>query len=349
MASLKTRRRSVSTATFAVLTLVLLLTTVVSASVGQFQIPLADVVGSIPRKLGWAAPDQTLQLADATLWNIRFPRVILGVLVGAALGVSGTVMQSVFGNPLAEPGVIGISAGAAVGACTSIVFGFAFFGIFTVPAFAFVGALATTALVYSLSRSAGKAGVVAMILTGIAVTAVANAVIAMLVFLADAASRDQIVFWQMGSLNGATWNAVISTLPIVLIGLVASVLFASQLNLLALGERSAQHSGVHVERLRIIAIVVTALLTGIAVAHTGIIAFVGLIVPHVLRMVVGSSNKILIPAAALGGAVLIALADVAARTLVAFADLPIGIFTAAVGGPTFFFLIRKTLRKGGVS
>ena len=269
------------------------------------------------------------------------------MLVGAALGTSGAVMQSVFGNPLAEPGVIGVSSGAAVGACLSIVLNLQFFGIFTTPAFAFVGALAATALVYFLSRSSGRAKVLSMILTGIAVTAVANAIIAFLMFIADTTSRDQIVFWQMGSLNGSTWKAVASVWPVILIGLVACFVMASSLDVLALGERAAQHSGVNVERLRAVSIAATALLTGAAVAYAGIIAFIGLIIPHLLRMILGPSNRVLLPASALGGALLIALSDLGARTLVPFADLPIGIFTALVGGPTFFVLLRRSLGQGG--
>lgn len=320
-----------------------------SAATGQFEIPVSQVVGAVLRKVGWSTGGPVDQLADATLWNIRFPRVALGLLVGASLGASGVVMQAVFGNPLAEPGVIGISAGAAVGACLAIVTGIHVAGIFTVPLAAFIAALVTTALVYGLSRKDGRSGVVSMILTGIAVTAVANALIAMLVFKADSTGRDQIVFWQMGSLNGATWLAVGTSVPATLIGLIGCLSIARRLNLLALGELAATHSGINVERLRMAAIAYTALLTGTAVAHAGIIAFVGLIVPHVLRLILGPSNRVLVPASVLGGALLIGGADLAARTLVAFADLPIGIFTALAGGPTFFILLRRRNRGGGES
>ena len=267
------RRRAGLTFTF--LAVALCVVMVLSAGLGQYNIPIDQVVASVGRRLGLAPENPAMQLADSTLWNIRFPRVLLGVLVGAALGTSGAVMQSVFGNPLAEPGVIGVSSGAAVGACLSIVLNLQFFGIFTTPAFAFVGALAATALVYFLSRSSGRA------------------------------------------------------------------------NVLALGERAAQHSGVNVERLRAVSIAATALLTGAAVAYAGIIAFIGLIIPHLLRMILGPSNRVLLPASALGGALLIALSDLGARTLVPFADLPIGIFTALVGGPTFFVLLRRSLGQGG--
>ncbi len=166
------RRRAGLTFTF--LAVALCVVMVLSAGLGQYNIPIDQVVASVGRRLGLAPENPAMQLADSTLWNIRFPRVLLGVLVGAALGTSGAVMQSVFGNPLAEPGVIGVSSGAAVGACLSIVLNLQFFGIFTTPAFAFVGALAATALVYFLSRSSGRAKVLSMILTGIAVTAVAT-------------------------------------------------------------------------------------------------------------------------------------------------------------------------------
>ena len=325
---------------------VLALLCLLSAGLGQYEIPTRDVLGSVTRRLGWSPAQPSLQLADATLWNIRFPRIVLGVLVGAALGCAGAVIQAVFGNPLAEPGIIGISAGAAVGACLAIVLGLSFLGIFTVPLLAFVGAMVTTVVVYVLSRSGGRAGVITMILTGIAVTAVANAAIAFLVFVASPTDRDQVVFWQMGSLNGSTWKAVLSAGPIILLGLITSLVIAGKLNLLALGERAARHTGVDVERLRVTAITSAALLTGAAVAYAGIIAFVGLIVPHVLRLALGPSNRVLLPASMLGGAVLIAASDLAARTAVPFADLPIGIFTALVGGPTFFVLLRRTLRKG---
>ena len=331
-------RRRRAGLTFAFLAVALCAVMVLSAGLGQYNIPIDQVVASVGRRLGLAPENPAMQLADSTLWNIRFPRVLLGVLVGAALGTSGAVMQ---------PGVIGVSSGAAVGACLSIVLNLQFFGIFTTPAFAFVGALAATALVYFLSRSSGRAKVLSMILTGIAVTAVANAIIAFLMFIADTTSRDQIVFWQMGSLNGSTWKAVASVWPVILIGLVACFVMASSLDVLALGERAAQHSGVNVERLRAVSIAATALLTGAAVAYAGIIAFIGLIIPHLLRMILGPSNRVLLPASALGGALLIALSDLGARTLVPFADLPIGIFTALVGGPTFFVLLRRSLGQGG--
>jgi iron complex transport system permease protein len=182
-----------------------------------------------------------------------------------------------------------------------------------------------------------------LVLTGIAVNAVANAIIAFLVFSADTASREQVTFWQLGSLNGATWSAVAVTVPLLVAGVGGAWALARRLDALALGERSARHLGVDVERVRLWAVLIVALLTAAAVSYAGIIAFVGLIIPHLLRLLIGPSHGALIPASALGGALLISGSDLVARTAIPFADLPIGMFTALVGGPVFFVLLRRTI------
>ncbi|WP_087510652.1 FecCD family ABC transporter permease, partial [Cellulomonas iranensis] len=283
----------------------------------------------------------------AALWTVRFPRVVMAVLVGAALASGGAVMQGVFGNPLAEPGVVGVSSGAAVGACLVIVTGWTFAGSWTVALLAFAGGLAATLVVYATAREAGRTEVVTLVLTGVAVNAVGGAAVAFLTFLGDTQAREQIVFWQLGSLNGTRWAYVAVVAPLVVTGLVAAVLLARRLDLLALGERPARHLGVDVERLRLVVVVVVAVLTAAAVAFCGVIAFVGLVVPHVVRMVVGPGHRVLVPASALGGATLLLGADLVARTAVPYADLPIGMLTALVGGPFFFWLIRRTRRAAG--
>jgi iron complex transport system permease protein len=334
------------TLTVSVLAITLAIVVCVSATAGQFSIAPSEVFSSIARRVGIAAADDSHRLVDGALWNVRFPRILLGLVVGAALGVAGTVMQGVFGNPLAEPGVIGVSAGCAVGACTAIVFGLNFFSIATVPFAAFASGLITTFAVYLLSRATGRTRVLTLVLTGIAVNAVASAIITLFIFVADSRNREQIVFWQLGSLNGATWFAVATTAPLFVVGLAITLASTRKLDLLALGERQARHVGVDVERLRVISIVSVAILTAAAVAYAGIISFVGLIVPHLLRLLVGPSHRALVPLSALGGALLISIADVFARTLIPFADLPIGMFTALVGGPLFFLLMRRSLRSG---
>ncbi|MDO4909956.1 MAG: iron ABC transporter permease [Corynebacterium sp.] len=326
------------------LAVILLISILFSISVGQYHIDLGRVFGILME--GPVKSTSTKDVAQSVVWNIRLPRLILGIAVGAGLGVAGALMQAVFANPLAEPAVIGVTSGAGVGAAVAIVFNLAFFGASTVAVCAFITAVLTTVVVYHMARFQGRVQVINLILTGIAINAVAGAIISFMLYLAPSTNREQIIFWQMGSLNGAQWKHVQVVIPIIIVGIIVAILLGSQLDTLALGEKAAGHIGINVQRLRIIAIGCATLLTAAAVAYAGLIGFVGLIIPHLLRNITGPSNRVLIPASALGGAVLISIADIIARTLIPFADLPIGIFTALVGGPTFFILLRRMLKKG---
>lgn len=327
-----------------VLAVVAVITSVISIMVGQYDLPLRE----LPAILA-VGPVGAMELTESVVWQIRIPRVVLGLLVGAALGVGGALMQAVFANPLAEPSVIGVTSGAGVGAAAAIVFGWNFLGSSTTPVLAFLTGLITTGVVYGLSRFGGKIRVVNLILVGIAVNAVAGAAISFLVFLAPATSREEIVFWQMGTLNGAQWAHVSVVATITALGLVVALLLGRRLDVLSLGDRAAAHVGVNVGKLRAVAIITATLLTAAAVSYAGLIGFVGLIVPHIIRTVAGPSNHLILPASALGGAVLIGLSDIAARTIIPFVDLPIGIFTALVGGPVFFILLRRMSSKGAHS
>ena len=331
-----------------VLTVALVAAVMLSATVGQLAITPAEIVGSLLRAAGvdndWAPTDRII---ESTLWVVRFPRIVMGLAVGAALAVAGAVMQAIFGNPLAEPGVVGVSSGAALGAAAAIVFGVTALGSWSIALLAFVGGLLATLLVYFVSRANGRTEVVTLLLTGIAINAFAGAGLAFLLFAGDTASREQITFWQLGSLNGSLWREVGIVAPIMLVGLVVAVLLGRQYDLLALGERNARHLGVDVESLRIGSIVLVALLTGVAVAFCGIIAFVGLVVPHVIRMAIGPGHRPLIVASAVGGGALISLADLVARTAVPGADLPIGMLTSLIGGPFFFYLLFRQRRRSG--
>ncbi|WP_079127134.1 FecCD family ABC transporter permease [Streptomyces sp. TP-A0874] len=317
-----------------------------SAALGAYSIPVGDVLGSLLHRIG-AGGAELDRVGESVLWNVRLPRVVLALLVGASLGCAGALMQGVFGNPLAEPGVIGVSAGAAVGAVASIALGVTFLGNWTVTVCAFLSGLLTVLLVYVLSRSGGRTEVVTLILTGIAVNAFAGALIGLSVFFADNAQIAQITFWQLGSLAQATWPKVLAVLPCAAAGLLLSPMYARRLDLLALGERPARHLGVEVERLRMTLMVVVALLTAAAVAVAGIITFVGLLVPHLLRMAAGPGHRFLVPGSAIGGAVVLVGADLAARTVVQPAELPLGVLTALVGSPFFFWLLRRTRRRQG--
>lgn len=311
---------------------------VASAGIGAVPVPFGEVAASI---FGGSGPH------EAVLWQIRFPRVVLSVLIGAALGVAGAAMQGVFGNPLAEPGIIGVSSGAAVGAIGAIVLGVSAFGEWSVIVAAFLGGLIATFAVYLLSRSGGRTEVVTLVLTGIAINAVAGAIIGLLTFLADDAELRSISFWSLGSIGGATWPVVAAVAPFTAAGLVLIPFFARALDVLALGERGARHLGVDTERVRVGVILLAALLTGAAVAAAGIIGFVGLVVPHLIRLAVGPGHRVLLPASALAGAIVLLAADLAARTLAVPAELPIGVLTALIGGPFFLWLLRRTRSQQG--
>jgi iron complex transport system permease protein len=319
-----------------------------SAILGQLPISACEVLGSVLQAVGipndWAPHDQ---IVESTLWVVRFPRIVMAVVVGAALAAAGAVMQAIFGNPLAEPGVVGVSSGAALGAATAIVLGLTALGDGAIAVFAFVGGLLATLLVYVVSRANGRTEVVTLLLTGIAVNAFAGAGLAFVLFSADSAGREQIIFWQLGSLNGSLWREVVIVAGVCVAGVIVAVLLGRRYDLLSLGERNARHLGVDVERLRLISIVVVALLTGVAVAFVGIIAFVGLVVPHLMRMVLGPRHRALIATSAISGAGLLLAADLLARTLVPGAELPIGLLTSLVGGPFFLFLLRRQRRQAG--
>lgn len=343
-----THRRARGVTLSVVLAVALFAGVVLSAMVGQLAISPTEVIGSVLRAAGmpndWAPTDPII---ESTLWVVRFPRLVMGLVVGAALAVAGAVMQAIFGNPLAEPGVVGVSSGAALGAAAAITLGLSAFGGWTVAALAFAGGLLAVLLVYFVSRASGRTEVVTLLLTGIAINAFAGAGLALLMFAGDTSSREQIVFWQLGSMNGSRWQEVGIVAVVTLVGLAAAVFAARRYDLLALGERAASHLGVNVEVLRVASIVLVALLTGAAVAFVGIVAFVGLVVPHIIRMAIGPAHRPLIIASAIGGGVLMIYADVIARTLISGADLPIGMLTSLVGGPFFFYLLYRARKQSG--
>lgn len=333
---------------FAVLVVLLASGIVASFALGQLPITPSELVGAILQAVGIPndlAPTDPL-IVDA-LWRIRFSRIVMSILVGGLLAVAGVIMQAIFGNPLAEPGVVGVSSGAAVGAAAAIAFGVNVLGGWSVAAAAFVGGFLATVVVYLTARAGGRTEVVTLLLTGVAVNAFASAALAFILYASHSASREQIVFWQLGSLNTSRWVDVAVVAAIGIPASVAAIVLSRRYDLLALGERTAAHLGLRVERLRIVSILLVALLTGAAVAFAGVIGFVGLVVPHLIRMLLGPSHRPLIVGSLLGGAALMVWADLAARTLVPGSDLPIGMLTALVGGPFFFWLIRRGRRQAG--
>jgi iron complex transport system permease protein len=292
--------------------------------------------------------DAMLARDSVVIHDIRLPRLVLGVLIGGGLAVSGVVMQGLFRNPLADPGLVGVSSGAGLGAVSIIVLGTTFLaplvsllGIYALQISAFLGGLVTTLLLYRVSTSRGQTAVATMLLAGIAIGALAGAITGVLVYVANDAQLRDLTFWGLGSIAGANWLKVAASGPIILAALVISMFLSKGLNALTLGEATANHLGVPVQRFKNIAIVTVAASTGACVAVSGGIGFVGIVVPHFLRLVIGPDHKYLLPGSALLGASFLLLADAVSRVIVAPAELPIGIVTAFVGGPFFLWILLR--------
>ncbi len=282
------------------------------------------------------------------LFDIRAPRTLMGVLVGASLAVSGAVMQGLFRNPLADPGLVGVSAGAGLGAILAIVLGgmlppaiASLTGIYTVPIAAFLGGWLTTMLLYKVATNRGRTSVAVMLLAGIAVGALSGALSGVLVYMADDAQLRDLTFWGLGSLAGATWGKFAVAAPLIILSLCATPFLAKGLNGLTLGEATAEHLGIRVQRMKNVAILTVAGATGAAVAVSGGIGFVGIVIPHLLRLAIGPDHRYLLPASALLGATLLLIADMISRVIIAPAELPIGIVTATIGGPFFLYILLR--------
>ncbi|MEM8534724.1 MAG: iron ABC transporter permease [Chloroflexota bacterium] len=319
----------------------------VGVGVGPVVIPPQVSIAILLSKLGITLDIPFTTQQDAVLSVIRLPRVILGALVGAGLAVSGALLQGVFRNPLADPGLIGVSSGAALGAVAVLVFGGAVFGLFTLPIVAFIGGALTTLCIYRLANRGGRTDVASMLLIGLALNALAGAATGVLTYLADDPQLRSIVFWTMGGLGGALWTMVLAIVPFIVVVLVIAPILGRALNLFALGEAEARHLGVEIESTKRWVILLAALATGSAVAVAGPIGFIGLIVPHIIRLIAGPDHRLLLPACALGGATLLILADLLARTIAAPAEVPVGLITAFAGGPFFLVLILRTRKMYG--
>lgn len=300
----------------------------------------------------WLAGREIALTDRIVLFDIRLPRLAMGALVGASLAVSGAVMQGLFRNPLADPGLVGVSAGAGLGAITAIVLGgllpaglATMLGYYAVPVVAFAGGWASTLVLYGIATRRGRTSVATMLLGGIALGALAGALSGILVYMADDAQLRDLTFWGLGSLAGATWAKLAVAAPLMILALACAPMLARGLNGLALGEAAANHIGIPVQRLKAVAILTVAGATGAAVAVSGGIGFVGIVVPHILRLASGPDHRFLLINSALLGAALLILADVISRVIIAPAELPIGIVTATLGGPFFLWIL---LRKRGV-
>ncbi|WP_209435529.1 FecCD family ABC transporter permease [Pseudomonas parafulva] len=321
-----------------------------SLALGPVSLPLIDVLRAGARLLGLPLQGAGLEQAELILGQIRLPRTLLGLAVGAVLALSGVAMQGLFRNPLADPGLVGVASGAAFGAAVAIVGGSWVGGLpdllapYLLSFCAFIGGLGVTALVYRLGRRDGQTDVATMLLAGIAMTALGGSAVGLFTYLADDATLRTLTFWNLGSLNGASYQRL---WPLLLVALGVSLWLprrARALNALLLGESEARHLGIEVEALKRELVFCTALGVGAAVAAAGLIGFVGLVVPHLVRLLAGPDHRVLLPASLLAGGALLLFADLVARLALAPAELPIGIVTAFIGAPFFLFLLVRRNR-----
>jgi iron complex transport system permease protein len=314
---------------------------IIAVSVGPVDLSTRDSMTGLLEAVGIG--DSTATATEQlVIERIRLPRIILAMLVGAALGISGAAMQSLFRNPLADPGIIGVSSGGALGAVIAISIGAqAASGLF-LPLFSFVGAFAATALVYGIASAGGRTSMATLLLAGVAVSSFLGAIVSGIITLTSSSDiQREIIFWLAGGFDSAGWDDVQISLPLIFAGVAVVVANSRELNLLMLGDDEASSLGVRTTATRVILLVGATLATGTAVAFSGTIAFVGLVVPHMLRLVMGPDNRVLLPLSALGGAAFMLGADTIARTLVTPAEVRVGIITAFIGAPFFLFLLAR--------
>jgi len=334
-----------------VLSVVLLACVIFSLCTGALSISFSEIFSIISFKMGLNENPAHEEQKEIIFWVIRLPRVCLGILVGAGLGIAGAALQGLFRNPIADSTLIGVTSGASLFAVIVIMLNIKFFGIvneiagaYTLSFAAFIGAAVTTMLVYQLSKLTGEGGVATMLLCGIAINAFVGALTGLMTYMATDEQLRTITFWTLGSLGGANWTTVISVAPFIGCTIIFMPYLAKSLNLLVLGESQAAHLGVNLMRLKRAIIILATMAVGSSVAVAGTIGFVGLVVPHIIRNLFGPDNRYLLVGSAFGGAIVLTLADTISRTIVAPGELPIGILTALLGTPFFLYILWNQKR-----
>lgn len=319
---------------------------ILAVGIGTVFIPFRHIIQLFLHSWGLGSNFSFFHGEREIIFFIRLPRVLIAVLVGAALGICGAVMQGMFRNPMADPAVIGISSGASLGAVTAICFGLTAISLYYLPILAGLGALLASLLVCSLASRGGKIPVLTLILSGIAVSTFLNAVISLILSFAYEYQLKEFLFWTMGGLDNRRWEHVDMVFLPLLLGIGALLFFSQELNILLLGEEEAQALGVNPAKTRAKLLFIASLTAALAVSVSGTISFVGMIVPHILRLLVGPDHRVLLPASALGGSVFLVLSDLLARTAFPLGEVRVGIVTALLGAPYFLFLLSKAKKEG---
>lgn len=330
----------------ALLSTALLIMMIVALAQGSVWLSVRDVFLIIKSLFGYPLPEHIKASSAFIVTEVRMPRILLAALVGGTLSVIGASFQAIFKNPMADPYVMGVSSGAAFGATLGIVLGFStsLAGMSMISILAFVGALVTVFVVYNLARTGSRVSTMGILLAGIVVNAVLTAFMSLIMIFFHN-DIDKIVTWTMGSFNGASWDQVKWIILPVLLGVVFLLTQSRELNAMVIGEDEALNMGVNVERVKKITLILSSFLAAFSVSVSGIIGFVGLIVPHLFRMVFGANHKVLIPVSFFGGALFLLICDTLARSIVPNMEIPVGVITASFGGPFFLFLLQKHKKK----
>jgi iron complex transport system permease protein len=333
-----------------ILLVLLILMVIVAASIGAAKISLKDtsliLASYIPGINHYIDTDLLKHQDIVIISQIRLPRIFLSIFVGIALAGAGVIFQGLFRNPMADPFVIGVSAGAALGATIGLVFitGVGLLGISTTTIFALMGAIGTTFLVYNISRVRGKVSVITLLLAGIALSAMLSA-ITYFIMIFETQDMAKIVFWVMGGFTSASWSNFIILAPVVTVLVTISGFFMRDLNIISLGDERAVQLGVQTDKVKKILLILASLTAAVAVSMSGIIGFVGLITPHILRLLVGPDHKILYPTSAVAGGIVLLISDTLARTVLMPREIPVGIITSVIGVPFFLYLLVKSKRQ----
>jgi len=321
---------------------------VFATAVGTVNVPFVQTVKIILKNWGFLHNISFPEGWEPIIYFVRFPRVIIAALVGAALAAAGTVMQGMFRNPMADPGILGVSSGAGLGAVTAIAVGFTARSIYFMPLFASIGALSAAFIIFLLAARGGKIPAMNLILSGIAVSMFLHAITTVILTSIHGDQVKQYLFWTAGSLNGRRWEDVgIAAGPIILC-ILALLFFSRDMNVLLLGEEEAQSVGMNTARTRKILLLLSSVVTAAAVCVSGTISFVGLIVPHIMRLILGPDHRVLFPASAAAGAIFLVICDLIGRTILGPREIGVGIVTSLVGAPYFLFLLNKARKEGGV-
>ncbi len=329
---------------------ILIFSLLLASAFGAVTIPLLDILQMTLNKVAifdfpstWRAVDETI------IFQIRLPRVIGSALIGAALATAGVLFQGLLRNPMADPYIIGTSAGAALGATIAMILpiNLAFLGFGLVPVAAFIGALTTVTLVYNLARVGGKTPIISMLLAGFVVSSLLAAIIAFMMSISDRLGLNlhSVYSFLMGHISVTNWGQIAVIAPLVIGGIIGARFFAYHLNAFSLGEEGAAYLGIEVERDKMLILALGSLLTAAAVSISGLVGFVGLVMPHAVRLSLGPDHRLLLPASALAGAAFVVIADLLARTLLSPIEIPVGVITALIGAPFFLYLLRRSRKE----